>query len=424
MKLKYIIMTMAAISCGASFAAEEATTTEKKADQVKWGGDFRLRTVYMNNVPTSVGANYQESSFQRYRTRLWAELHPTDNLYFRGRVVNEFRTQQTGDRADNWSAFDETVVDNLFMHYSHDLFDLRIGRQDMIYGTGKLILDGTPMDGSRTIYFDAAKLTYTGIEDTTIDLFAMYTQAENELALHTQNRNLIWNTDPTYDGAEAGGGLYIKNNSNKKMPWEAYWLLKTKEDSTTDFENVNTIGGRLMPKLNDHLDGNLEYAYQSDGEDTAFMVDALANWNITEKAKIGLGWYHLSLEWNPLFSRWPQYSELYVYSYTPADGGVGRWSNVSMPHIDISLSPMKKLQSNLLLGYMYAPEENGPGGGNERGLLFTWWNKFTIREKMLSDKDKLFGHFLAEMLQPGDYYTEDQQDKTAWFLRAELSYQF
>ncbi len=34
-----------------------------------------------------------------------------------------------------------------------------VGRQDIIEGVGWLVMDGTPLDGSRTVYFDAARFT-------------------------------------------------------------------------------------------------------------------------------------------------------------------------------------------------------------------------------------------------------------------------
>ena len=85
---------------------------------------------------------------------------------------------------------------------------------------------------------------------------------------------------------------------------------------------------------------------------------------------------------------------------------------------------MDKLKMDFLLGYMFAPEADAVGGGNNRGLLFTWWNKYTLKEKMFSENDKLFGHVLVELMQAGDYYGEDQQDELAAFLRFELSYSF
>ena len=263
----------------ATIITATTTVSAQQQPEFKWGGDIRLRTVYIDDVPMANGTSYDESSFQRYRTRLWTEFHPSENLFLNARFINEFRTQQTGDRANGWERYDETVIDNLFIDYQNDLFDLRIGRQDMTYGTGKLILDGTPMDGSRSIYFDAIKVTYKGFENTTVDLFAMYTKAENELALNSENRNLVWNTNPAYDGAEAGGGVYIKNSSIDDLPWESYWILKTQEDGLSD--DTHTAGARLMPKIAENITGNLEFAYQSDTEDLdGFMIDALATFSL------------------------------------------------------------------------------------------------------------------------------------------------
>ncbi|VGO13232.1 hypothetical protein PDESU_01788 [Pontiella desulfatans] len=436
MKMRYTAILLAtAFACGTTMAKESAEETPsavatvsaeeiQKESQFKWGGDFRFRTVYMNHIPNETGADSGERSFQRYRTRVWGEYHQSDNLFVKGRLLNEFRTVQKPDGNNPWSAMDETIIDTLFVDYQQDLFGVRIGRQDMIYGTGKVILDGTPLDGSRTIYFDAAKATYKGIEDTTVDVFGMYTRAKNQLALHSQDRNLV-GLDPAYDGAEAGGGVYVKNNAAEQLPWETYWVTKTKEQHLTD--HFHTVGGRLMPKFGDHLSGNLEVAYQSNKDNSAYMVDALLDWQMAERIKLGLGYYHLSADWNPMFARWPQYSELYVYSFTPTTAGgdgIGYWSNASMPHVDLSISPIEKLKCDLLLGYMFAPGKSGPGDGRERGWLFTWWNKYTLMENLLSDKDKLFGHVLIELFEPGDFYTEAQQENLASFVRFELSYSF
>jgi hypothetical protein len=182
-----------------------------------------------------------------------------------------------------------------------------------------------------------------------------------------------------------------------------------------------------MPKWAEGvLDGNLEMAYQSTPDNYGYMIDALAKWHIQgleeQKTYLGLGWYHLSEDWDPLFARWPQYSELYVYSFDTT--GAGKWQNVSMPHVDFSISPTKNYKCDLLLGYMLAPTDNGTGGGHDRGLLFTWWNRFTIKEQLFTQKDKLTGHLLLELMDPGDYYTGTQRDHTAIFTRAEISYSF
>jgi hypothetical protein len=73
-----------------------------------------------------------------------------------------------------------------------------------------------------------------------------------------------------------------------------------------------------------------------------------------------------------------------------------------------------KVSLDLLGGWMMAPEENGPGGGDERGKLFTAWFKFKL-------SDAWSGHLLGEFVDPGDYY---QVDTTAHFVRLEFMVKF
>ncbi|QHI70571.1 alginate export family protein [Tichowtungia aerotolerans] len=458
--MKKIKFLCALLLCGAvcSQAADPETAADtKKAvpeaagqSRFRWGGDIRLRSVYFDNIPLPMGAETRggANSFQRYRTRLWGEYQATENLKFHGRIINEFRTWQNRSKtagSSAWNALDEIVIDNLYIDWdATENWSVRAGRQDLIYGTGKVILDGTPKDGSRTIYFDAVKATYSGIQDTTIDFLGIYTRAEDPLAIHSEERDLVGKTGSYYGGAEAGGGIYLKNQSIEGLPLEAYYLYKAKEeawiDTTTtptvlyDDQDRHTVGTRLMQKFTDDIDSNLELAYQFGDNISAYMVDALINWHIPDcpmKSTLGLGWYYLSGDdpstsddegWNPLWARWPQYSELYIYAFDAE--GAGRWSNLSMPHVDFTFHPHEKVQTSLMLGYMFAPEEDGVGGGDERGFLATLKNTFTLKKNMLTKGDKLGGHILFEAMDPGNYYSEDQQNHPALFARVELNYSF
>lgn len=337
---------------------------------------------------------------------------------------------------------DETVVDQLYFDLKglfDNTLDLRIGRQDLIYGTGKVILEGTAKDGSRTIYFDAVKATYKGMEDTQIDLLGIYNDTENEIVFHSQDRD-VTGFDPAYNGlTESGGGVYVKNSANEDMGLEGYYLFKHESEWTNrggdkmPDADVNTLGFRTTPRFAPYS-VNLEAAYQfgdkGDEDQSAHMIDATVNNHLEGAMKpcLGAGVYYLSGDdpdtaedegWNPLWARWPQYSELYVYAFDAE--GAGRWSNVNMPHVDFSLVPNEWLNTKLLVGYMFAPEKNGPGGGNERGLLATLRNDFKIGKDLLFGGDSLGGHLLFEILEPGDYYLVDD---TAGFARLELTYKF
>jgi len=454
-----IVAASLAAACVATLSAQQgpapapaAAPDEAPPFKFSYGGDIRLREVHFDNIPIKADppgvTRGGENHFQRYRTRLWGRVDTSDAQYgLYGRLANEFRTYatdtSTGDAV--WNAIDEIIVDNLYVDGKDVMgapIDLRIGRQDLIYGNGRVILEGTPKDGSRTIYIDAAKVTWKDVPNTTIDFLGIYTEPENELAIHRENRDITGMDGAYNDRTESGGGVYIKNKSVEKVPGEAYYLYKHASDWINSKKvdqpekDVNTFGTRLMPRFSDKFDANVEGAYQfgergSDDMD-GYMLDAALYWHppVAESwaPALGVGWYYLSGDdpdtaedegWDPLWARWPQYSELYIYAWD-ADGA-GRWSNLSMPYVDLKLTPNKRVKIYTLLGYMDANENDGPGPGTERGVLFTFRTDVVLKDKVFTEKDQLFGHVLVELLEPGDYYNVGD---TADFLRLELSYKF
>ena len=244
---------------------------------------------------------------------------------------------------------------------------------------------------------------------------------------------------------ESGYGVYIKNKSCEALPLEAYYIFKNESDwnrmegtnsvPVADLD-LDTVGVRLMPEISETVGGNLEVAYQfgerGDRDVEGMMVDAALNWHMpvlkSAKPTLSAGYYYLSGDdpstaddegWNPLWARWPQYSELYVYAFDAENAG--RWSNVTLTHIDLSLASAKNLKVKAMAGILSAPENNGPGMGDERGVLYTCRADFNIGQKLVTDRDKLTGHLIAEVLDPGDYYNVDD---TAHFLRWEFIYAF
>lgn len=433
-------------------AAEPAAPEEFSAADINldWGGDIRIRNVHFADIPIVVGGVTRENinHFWRFRTRLWGHADLTENISVKGRIVNESRRYYQPTDQSSWDSLDEIVVDQLYVDFNNLLgekVDLRIGRQDLIYGTGKVILEGTPKDGSRTIYHNAIRLRYRANETCTLDVLGIYNSPENELAINSRDRDLTgW--DPAYnDLTESGGGVYLQSKRFASTPFELYYLFKN-ESTWTDRSgtamperDINTVGFRVMPKLADTVDAALEAAYQRGEIDDAagsdqdgYMVDATINWHlpILEDLKpcLSVGYYGLSGDdpdtaddegWDPLWARWPQYSELYIYAFD-ADGA-GRWSNVSMPHVNASVKINDNLKLRGMVGLLNAMEENGPGAGDERGLLGTLRADFVLAKGLLGETDKLFGHLIAEYLDPGDYY---EVDDAAHFVRCELSYAF
>ena len=424
-----------------------------EAGDFTYGADLRVRQTKFTNVRLRAPVTLDWNMF-RIRPRVWGQYEISESMTVRCQVTNEFRHWiEPEDKKDNdvQKFPDEWGVDNLYLDMkglAGGKLDLRIGRQNLIYGTGKLILDGTPGDGSRTIYMDAIKATWKGFGDMTIDILGIYNSAENLLVVNGQDLPLTNYTgkDVDLEMNEMGVGLYVKHKGlTENMPFEAYYLLKTEAEYTlaaggkVPSASINTIGLRLMPKLSDSLSGNLELAYQMGSQDTwdrsGYMVDAKLTMKLSAmeqfKPAVSLGFYLLSGDdpetadedegWTPAFSRWPQYSELYIYSMAANRASVADWSNVMMPYAELKFVPHAKVSTAILAGLMSAPQEDGTGGGSGRGTLVTMWNKFSIKKGIFREKDALTGHLLLEMVMPGDYYVED--DTMTW-IRWEFMYSF
>jgi hypothetical protein len=427
------LMTLSSANVLAENAAKSAFS---------WGGDFRFRVVSLNEIPVEAGRNASnkitESLFTRFRTRLWGQYVFNKDYKVKVRAVNEFRNYDNGkvNHTNSWRALDEVVFDELYLDVNNKFngkFNFRLGRQGLIYGTGKVLLEANPLDGSRTIYHNAAKVSYKMNATNTLDAFYFNNPQQDTMAIHSSDRNLN-------EWSEEGAAIYGKNKSSKSFPFEYYYVYKDEKRDAADGNpaHINTIGARIMPKFSSSLNGNFELASQwgsqAGMDKSGLMFDSVVNWKFMDtsslKPTLSIGYYYLSGDdssttknegWNPVLSRWPQFSELYLYSFIDGRGGhgIGNWNNVSIPWIGLGLNLFKG--TNLTVRYfnMSANEINtaaNPGLGDKRGDLVTARLKYKINKSW-------YGHLVAEFLNPGDYYTS-AMDNTAHFIRAEINYKF
>jgi hypothetical protein len=444
---------------------------------VRYGGDERARWEYFDHIPSKVDvpaySRGGENDYFRFRTRLWTELDILPSVTAKARVVNEVRSwvypdmsQKPQRSSSEWP--DEFVFDNLYLE-ARDLLDktvdIRAGRQELQYGNGRVMLDGTPGDGSRTLYFNAAKATVKSIPDSQLDLFGIYNPPEDQLAINGAQRDLSAFARAPEGVTESGAGMYLKNSTLKTLPLEAYLIFKresaydqpVKPDASGKFatptyawqtldtsakvlrnpdNDIETAGFRLMPVFNDTLTGNLEvagqYGQHGDTDMHGYMVDAylaqkFASAPATPVLKGGV--YLLSGDdpntatdegWNPLWARCPQSSELLVFAYD-AEQSAFRWSNLINPNLSLSITPTKRTKTTATIHYLAAMEADGNGGGRERGWMGQLRQDFTLAENALRPKDKLTTYFLLECLEPGNYY---KNTDTAVFARWEILYAF
>lgn len=414
------------------------------------GIDFRLRYESFDNVPQ--GPLVGDFSYIRFRTRPWLKGGTERaSLYVRG--AHRMHGYFGGNYGYQYP--DEFVVDNLYLDVN-DLFggrvDLRIGRQDLIYGAGRVILEGTSGDGARTLYFDAIKAVITVRDDTTLDVFGIYNDHENNLAIGNVDRDLTRYTGGFNEMKEMGAGLYLKNQTYQDLPFELYYIWKRESRYLangvlpTPKRDVHTVGTRLMPKFSEKLSGELEIAGQmgevDDGQNIRAMMAYAGLTYRTDpirkvKPYVTGSLYYLSGDdsdngddhrWNPLWARYPQFNELTLYTFLPQSNGqidgLWRWSNIIYPSIEVGMTTDRKDKASLQTGPLFADKANGVSG-HYRGWIATACYKFPIIANLLGDsyggRGALTGTVYGECLIPGDYYASN---KTAWFLRVELNASF
>ena len=150
--------------------------------------DIRLRETYMGNVFTlDRKAAGHEWHWQRQRVRVWSTVTPVEDVEFNLRLAWEGKHYDRPLSRDNWAPT-SLMIDRLNVKLKSiggSPFTLQAGRQELMLGDRWLVMDGTPLDGSSSVYFDAVRLTaeFTEIE-TRLDLIYLEQDAHGgELVL-------------------------------------------------------------------------------------------------------------------------------------------------------------------------------------------------------------------------------------------------
>jgi len=451
MKKLCTLAIFAGLVCSAGAQENAVLDQKEKGLEFDLGGDLRIRQELIDNIPTGKGTMPNQNYF-RIRPRVWGEAK-YENFRLYTRLTDEFREYIQPSNSRKYKTPDEVVVDNLYLD-ANDLFDgwldVRAGRQDLAYGSGRVILDGTPFDGSRTIYMDAIKATINFDEEkkNTLDILAIYNRPDNELSmggLEGQTDRQLTSINPRSKNlTEWGGGLYFKSKELEEMPFDLYWMYKRESKADLNGSKIpgrwfNTWGIRLMPKYTETISGEFEGAVQAGQQDggasthgymgfAAVKYTPAVEWTMRPFVKGGI--YYLSGDkdrgaghgdsaWDPVWSRWPQISELYVLNFKD---GAGYWTNLIYPHVEtgFDISKMHKLLATA--GPMYADEKDGLGGGS--GDLYGWLGTICYDFPIMTDvfgrddqRGNVTGRLQAEVLDPGDYY---MTDTVAYFFRWQI----
>jgi hypothetical protein len=472
----------------ASASAPALSPTEQTIKDIKnpaswltWGADMRLRNEYENNAGT-LGADaassqrIHEQDYFRFRGRVWTSITPAEGLSLNSRLAAEPRefmkpayTRTAGHSAQSDSGFEGRygIFDILNIKWSKpgDLpLTVTVGRQEINnLGDGWLIMDGTPIDGSFTTFFDAARLTWELKEQhTTIDAIGLIQSARPDAWLPTLGPST--EADPRAyslsDQNEKGAILWVANKSIPEANLDGYFIYKNDSalyggrsiSTTADDGDIYTLGGRLSGLVREHFKYSVEGAYQCGWKEDGHIVDttgvpagdrrALSAFGINSKAtylvkdklnnQVGFSYEFLSGDdkgthtdemFDVLWGRYPRWTELAPYMYGPgAETRTAQMNNYHRFGPGWAFTPAKDLDFNLNYFVLFAdqstPTRYGSassfGGDSFRGHFLQSVLKYKFNQHVS-------GHLWGEVLFPGDYYANHE---TMAFLRAELMFTF
>ena len=327
--------------------------------------------------------------FSRHRTKLGGSWHPTEDVSVRVVLANEFFSwYRHRDKPD--FTLDEVFIDNLYARWAPASlpFTLTIGRQNMMFGEGFMIMDGGPLDGSRSINVNAVRADVRPAPGQTLSLFALRQPARDDMLplIHDADRGLL-------ETRTTGAGAYYTIGFDGAQLLDTYYIYTDEQPSNawTQPGSRHSVGvrGVYTPAPSLRLTG--EAVAQAgtvapDGEASrdllAWAGYAYATWLPTADSPLSLdaGLYHYSggasgeagaltdHGFAPTLARWPKWSESFIYTLVVLRGGVARWNDLVAPFLRARYRLSPALSLHMMLQHLREGEGASPWSTGDGAL--------------------------------------------------------
>jgi hypothetical protein len=398
----------------ALLTATAAVAQDPPAPRLKLIFVERFRFEAWDNAVNLDDASNESAAYTRNRTTLGLSWKPVKNLEILGKVTNEFRVYLAPkSQAFNWN---EIFFDNLYVKWTipgRVPFTVTGGRQDINLGEGFVVADGTPGDGSRSYYFNALRVDAGLAKGHTLTAFAHATETTDKyLPVINEVPRLL------AEQPERALALYYAGAFGKAK-LDAYAILKSTEanDLLPTATRTDTFGARAVVPLARALALTAEAAFQtgSYGDAGRSATGAIAHLDYDLKGTLPLlksatiGGILLSGDdpatagmegWDPIFSRWPKWSEGYIYTFT-RESRPSYWSNLSSLYAQLAFDLGARSDGHIMVMPMGAdhvqPGEFPGGAGLYRGTL--------VRGRLNHKFSKyVTGRVIWEHFAPGSFY--------------------
>jgi len=392
-------------------------STAPKQPKLKFTYTQRMRIETNDNVTWLAADSLAGSSYFRNRLSLMAQWRPTGKSEFGVKLTEEMRYYFVPETKK--TDFDQLFVDQFYARVDsvgRMPFNLTVGRQNIDFGEGFLVMDGGPLDGSRSAYFNALRLDWTVRPGQTVTLVTAYQPRWDALfpVLHDHNRYKAM-----VEQSEIGFMLHY-NRPLGKGSLQTYLLRKQATAYRTSPRiDLNCLGGRVKMPVTSRLtatsEGAIQFGRRGGKDQYSFggyaYADYATGWRRLLPRTISIGGLFLSGDrlstpdyeaWDPFWGRWPKWSESYAYILTK-ERAVAYWSNIAsiFAKTVIEISPVIDLSfdfHHLTAPRLVDPTPSFPGGnGRTRGDLI-------ILKLTYKAEKNLTGHVLYESFRPDDFY--------------------
>lgn len=362
--------------------------------------DLRVREEVLDGVYHFAGD--ADRDWIRIRTRLGV-VYEANSSRVEVRLDNEHRHLRTPRREPD---FDEVIVDRAVWSWHPNAHTaLTVGRQDIIWPGGFLVLEGHPLDGSRSIFHDGLRLR-TARGAWALDTAFVHNRKRNEAVLIDEVGRDLADADET--------GLMLRAS---RGTWAVSLITKFESDPDEALEDLGTttLGLRHATKswhfevAAQHQNGTVRVAADdasARGTGFAFAGEASKTWPLPGGWTAESGGYfysglngHLRPFRTP-WGRWPKWSEMYIYSLigesTPGRVHVAAWEDVAAPRLAVQRTITTRWTESLTLrgvtDLLWSPSKN-----EARGLL----TEVGLRAAFAGG---FAAHVLWERLHPGAYH--------------------
>jgi len=400
---------------------------------LKYGANIGIYQEFRYNNFDRITKSLKDEDFLRLRSSLWGgyELNPNLNGYIK--LTNESKYYLDSPSPDNrYLKWDDLFIETLFLEMKNIAgipLDLKAGRQDIMYGDGFVVYDGTPSERDRSNYFNAIRATWRLHPNHSIDLVYLNDPKTDRFLPTLYSAD---NTGPQYQdhkrileaSDEQGVIVYSRNAMAKGINLEPYYIFKNEDriSAATPELNLHTIGtravyerdgwglkGEVAGQFGEYDGGRKRSGYGVYLSARRTMTDVLWRpaFEVTQVNLSGDNPNTASHEgWDPVFSRWVWLLKFYSPHYLQETGIGSYWTNLQLYRTTMRLSFAST--TNLLVAYNYlraneTTSVTGPNAaylsneGKERGHL--------IQAKLSHVFNRYFDAYVTgEYFIPGDFY--------------------